>query len=143
MGLVVLIAIGVTVGVVVSKNNKSDTKSSGSSSSGGTKGGDSSNPGGDIDLSDPSNFKKDDRLHKSFYGMAYTPHNALLDFGCGNTLGKPSPWSQVFLELTIIQNRRFRTFKLVFCSGTSSSLLISTLASLPTHLQDSYLWFRL
>lgn len=100
LGLVVLIAIGVTVGVVVSKNNKSSTKSSGSnSSSGGTKG-DSANPGGDIDLSDPSQFKKDDRLHKSFYGMAYTPHNALLDFGCQNTLEQTIQDIQLLSQLT-------------------------------------------
>jgi hypothetical protein len=87
LGLAVLIAIGVTVGVVVSKNNKNSSSSS-SSNSPSKPGNSSSNPGGDVDLSDPSNFKKDDRLRKSFYGMAYTPHNALLDFGCANTLGK-------------------------------------------------------
>ncbi|KAJ3564836.1 hypothetical protein NP233_g8027 [Leucocoprinus birnbaumii] len=36
--------------------------------------------------SDPSNFKKDPRLHKSFYGLAYTPEGALMP-NCGAKLG--------------------------------------------------------
>ncbi|KAH6915034.1 glucan 1,3 beta-glucosidase [Coprinopsis sp. MPI-PUGE-AT-0042] len=100
VGLVVLIAIGVTVGVVVSKNNKSSSSSSSSSSSGDTKPGNSTNPGSSVDLSDPSNFAKDDRLHKAFYGMAYTPHNALLDFGCANTLEQTIQDIQLLSQLT-------------------------------------------
>jgi hypothetical protein len=80
----VLIAIGVAVGVVVSKNNSSNaggTKSSSSASGNSTSGGTSTKG------NDPSNFTKDPNFHKSFYGMAYTPEGALVEFGCTNTLG--------------------------------------------------------
>lgn len=85
--IIILAAVGTTVGVIVSRNNSKDSSedsksSSGSgsgSSSGGnkddTKGGDTK--GGDV--------KSDPALHQVLYGMAYTPHNALLDFGCANT----------------------------------------------------------
>lgn len=63
----VLIAGGVTAGIIVSNNNKKV-------SSGGKNGG------------DPSVFTKDVRLHKSFYGMAYTPEGSMFP-ECGNSLG--------------------------------------------------------
>ena len=68
IGLLALIGIGVGVGVAVSKHN-SVTKSSGST------GGPS------------SDFSNDSRLHKSFYGIAYTPEGSLPDYGCSSTLG--------------------------------------------------------
>lgn len=59
-GGIVLLAIiiaGVAAGLVVKKNNSKD-KATGVVTS---------------DKNDPSNFTKDSRLHKSFYGMCYTP----------------------------------------------------------------------
>jgi len=90
VGLIVLIAIGVTVGVVVSKNNSKGNKSasssgSGSSNSSSTGGGGGSNT---TDPNDPSVFTKDERLHRSFYGMAYTPEGSLPDYGCNSSLRK-------------------------------------------------------
>lgn len=87
-----LIAIGVAVGVVVTKNNSSNnaggTKSSSSSGGNSTSGGSSTSGGTSTKGgNDPSNFTKDPNLHKSFYGMAYTPEGALVEFGCTNTLG--------------------------------------------------------
>jgi hypothetical protein len=84
VGLIVLIAIGVTVGVVVSKNSSKDkaTSSTGSSNSSSTGGGSNA-----TNSNDPSVFTKDERLHRSFYGMAYTPEGSLPDYGCNSTLG--------------------------------------------------------
>lgn len=91
VGLIVLIAVGVAVGVVVSKNNSKENRpasstgtsgSSNSSSTGGTGGGSNA-----TNSDDPSVFTKDERLHRSFYGMAYTPEGSLPDYGCNNSLG--------------------------------------------------------
>ena len=87
VGLIVLIAIGVTVGVVVSKNNskeKPNTSTGSGSSNSSSSTGSGSNT---TNSNDPSVFTKDDRLHRSFYGMAYTPEGSLPDYGCSNTLG--------------------------------------------------------
>ncbi|KAF9007585.1 glycoside hydrolase superfamily [Cyathus striatus] len=66
-GIAALIAIiiAVVVGVVVSKNNNKNRTTSNSG--------------------DPSNFSKDSRLKKSFYGLAYTPEGSQLP-DCGNKL---------------------------------------------------------
>ncbi|KAG6817845.1 hypothetical protein H0H87_001677 [Tephrocybe sp. NHM501043] len=84
--VLVLIAVGVAVGVTVSNNNKSKNLSSSSTSSSDPKSGDTtSRPGNNNDPNDPSVFTKDPNLHKSFYGMAYTPEGSLLP-NCGNSL---------------------------------------------------------
>jgi len=41
--------------------------------------------------SDPSQFQQDKRLHKSFYGIAYTPEGALMP-NCGAQLGALPSW---------------------------------------------------
>ncbi|KAL1666915.1 glycoside hydrolase family 17 protein [Schizophyllum commune] len=75
VGVALLIAgavAGIVAGVLVSRNNSSSSKSnlaSNSSSSG-----------------DPSDFDKDENLHVSFYGIAYTPAGSQLDANCGNSL---------------------------------------------------------
>ena len=69
IGLLALIGIGVGVGVAVSKHNSVRSSTGGSSSS------------------SASLFSKDSRLHKSFYGIAYTPEGSLPDYGCSSTLG--------------------------------------------------------
>ncbi|KIM46320.1 glycoside hydrolase family 17 protein [Hebeloma cylindrosporum] len=98
VGLIVLIAIGVTVGVIVSKNNSKEhksTASSGSSNSSTSGGGSSTtNP------NDPSVFTKDERLHRSFYGMAYTPEGSLPDYGCSNSLAGVIKDIQLLSQLT-------------------------------------------
>ena len=70
LGVIALIAI--VVGAVVSQTVG---KSNGSGSSGSGSG--SGNGSGDkveqTDPNDPSTFTKDDRLHQSFWAMAYTP----------------------------------------------------------------------
>lgn len=69
IGLLALIGIGVGVGVAVSKHNSERNASNGGSSS------------------SSGDFSKDSRLHKSFYGIAYTPEGSLPDYGCSSTLG--------------------------------------------------------
>ncbi|PPQ77383.1 LOW QUALITY PROTEIN: hypothetical protein CVT25_010965 [Psilocybe cyanescens] len=91
VGLLILIAIGVAVGVIVSNNNKE--KSSGNSSN-GTKSGSNSNS------ADPSLFKKDARLHRSLYGLAYTPEGSLPDHGCSSTLAYIDHLFQLMSQLT-------------------------------------------
>lgn len=81
IGIIVVIGVAVGVGVGISQSNKnssSGSKSGGSSGSGTVP---------QTDPNDPSTFVKDDRLKKSFYGMAYTPENSLYP-ECGNSLGE-------------------------------------------------------
>jgi hypothetical protein len=64
----VLAIAGIVAGVVVSQLNKNgDGKGSGSGSSSSGSGNSTT------DLSNPSVFDKDDRLHQSFWAIAYTP----------------------------------------------------------------------
>ncbi|TFK33229.1 glycoside hydrolase superfamily [Crucibulum laeve] len=95
VGLILIIIIAVVVGVVVSHNKKGSgsSSSSPSSSSGGSKGNTSTN------LGDPSNFAKDSNLHRSFYGLAYTPEGSQLP-DCGNTLENVIQDIQVMSQLT-------------------------------------------
>lgn len=65
LGVVAVAAI--VAGVVVSQTRNSSSSGSGSGS-GNSGDGDGTDPDGD-----PSKFNLDDRLHKSFYAMAYTP----------------------------------------------------------------------
>jgi len=95
VGLVVLAAIGTAVGVVVSNNNKDDNKSS--SSTGGKSGG---GKGGSTSSGDPSNFELDPALKKVFFGMAYTPEGALIEFGCTNKLEDTIKDVQLMSQLT-------------------------------------------
>lgn len=64
----ILAIAGIVAGVVVSqtKGKSSSGNGSGNSSSGNGN-------GTSTDLSNPSEFEKDSRLHKSFWAMAYTP----------------------------------------------------------------------
>ena len=63
----ILAIAGIVAGVVVSQTKgKSGSSGNGNSSSG-------SGNGTTTDLSNPSEFEKDSRLHKSFWAMAYTP----------------------------------------------------------------------
>ncbi|GAA5895490.1 uncharacterized protein JCM6883_001524 [Sporobolomyces salmoneus] len=102
----VLIVIGVIVGIVAWRvtANKNDSSSS-SSGSGklqyiqGTSETVKSNP------SDPSQFEQDSRLKKVFYGMAYTPFNALEPW-CGATLANVTEDIQLLSQLTT----RIRTY---------------------------------
>lgn len=63
----ILAIAGIVAGVVVSQ-----TKNKGSSG-GGSSGSGSGNSGDGTDLSNPSQFDKDSRLHQSFWAIAYTP----------------------------------------------------------------------
>jgi hypothetical protein len=65
VGAIVLIAVGVTVGVVVSKKHTSNSLISNNNKTAGVVNSSST---------DPSQFTKDPRLHNSFYGFAYTPY---------------------------------------------------------------------
>ncbi|RDB20132.1 putative glucan endo-1,3-beta-glucosidase btgC [Hypsizygus marmoreus] len=82
--LVVLIGAGVAAGIIISNRNKSNGGSS-SSSKGNNK--------------DPSVFTKDPRLHKSFYGLAYTPEGSLVP-ECGNSLENVIKDIQLMSQLT-------------------------------------------
>lgn len=67
--LLVALIIGVVVGVVVAKGKK-DGKSASASSA--------STSATLSDPDDPSSFAKDDRLHQSFWAIAYTPQVCFL-----------------------------------------------------------------
>lgn len=70
----ILIIAGIVAGVVISQGKKGSSSSSGGGSKGG---GVVSNP------NDPSDFTKNDKLHNSFYGFAYTPIvNSILVHDC-------------------------------------------------------------
>jgi len=99
---VALIAIGVGVGVSLSnKNRKSNGGSNNNSTSGnnGSNNSTNSNPGHQNDPNDPSNFTKDPKLKQSFYGMAYTPNNALYP-DCHATLQDVISDVQIMSQLT-------------------------------------------
>ncbi|KAJ2931762.1 hypothetical protein H1R20_g5495, partial [Candolleomyces eurysporus] len=101
VGVLVLAAIGTAVGVVVSKNNSNNKSSSSSSSSSNSgKGSNSGNSSTGGNSGDPSNFTKDPALHQAFYGMAYTPEGALIEFGCTNTLENTIRDIQLISQLT-------------------------------------------
>ncbi|KAI0661806.1 glycoside hydrolase [Cubamyces menziesii] len=84
-----LIAVGVGVGVTVSKNHKSTSSSSSSSSSAVEQ----------TDPNDPSTFKLDTRLKKSFWGIAYTPEGSQYP-DCGNSLDQVITDIQLLSQLT-------------------------------------------
>lgn len=77
MTLAVLIAVGVTLGVVLTKKNSNNDSTSGAAPPG-------TNP------NDPSNFQKNPALKQVFWGLAYTPIGAQLP-DCGATLGEYMP----------------------------------------------------
>lgn len=75
-GIAVLIVAGVAGGIAGWKlSTKDDNASAGLSSSQSTSGTASGTVG-----SDPSKFTLDSRLHKSFYGLAYSPAGAICAF---------------------------------------------------------------
>ncbi|KZP31793.1 glycoside hydrolase family 17 protein [Athelia psychrophila] len=74
VALVGLITVGIVVGVTLSKHSSSALADSNSTST-VTQ----TNP------NDPSTFKPDSRLIKSFYGLAYTPEGSQLP-NCGNKI---------------------------------------------------------
>ena len=88
--LAILIAAGVTLGVVLSKKNSSAASSSSSAPPG-------TNP------SNPSNFQKNPALKHAFWGIAYTPLGAQLP-ECGVTLGE----SSTMLSDALLTIHRFR-----------------------------------
>ncbi|EMD33983.1 glycoside hydrolase family 17 protein [Gelatoporia subvermispora B] len=98
IALVVLIAAGVTVGVLLSRKHSSSSSSSPSSSSAATTVG----PSGVVnqtDPNDPSTFVPDSRLKHSFYGLAYTPAGSQLP-ECGNSLDQVIEDIQLISQLT-------------------------------------------
>ncbi|KAF9076983.1 glycoside hydrolase family 17 protein [Rhodocollybia butyracea] len=100
IGLLGLIAIGVGVGVGVSKHNSSSTSSaSSSSSSSGTTDSSTNGTPPQTNPNDPSTFQKDPNLHRSFYGMAYTPAGSQVPT-CNNTLEDVIQDIQVMSQLT-------------------------------------------
>ncbi|KAF8914728.1 glycoside hydrolase superfamily [Mucidula mucida] len=104
--LLILIAIGVGVGVGVSKANKNNNNNSAASSSSGTGSSDTDSPTQDgpggttqTDPNDPSSFTKDSRLHKSLYGIAYTPVGSIMP-DCGSELKDIITDIQLMSQLT-------------------------------------------
>ncbi|KAI0783882.1 glycoside hydrolase superfamily [Irpex lacteus] len=96
VGLVILVAAGIAIGVTVSKNHHSSASSalSSSNSTGGKSGAvNETNP------NDPSSFVKNDALKHSFYGLAYTPEGSQLP-DCGNSLGAVIEDIQLMSQLT-------------------------------------------
>ncbi|KAF9464891.1 glycoside hydrolase family 17 protein [Collybia nuda] len=84
LALLVLIAGGVAAGIIVSNNNRNTPGSSSGKKS---------------PSNDPSVFTKDPRLHKSFYGMAYTPEGSMFP-ECGNSLENVIQDIQLLSQLT-------------------------------------------
>ncbi|KIY64983.1 glycoside hydrolase family 17 protein [Cylindrobasidium torrendii FP15055 ss-10] len=82
VGLLAIIIVGVALGVTLSKKSSSTTSGSSSSSS-----------------SDPSSFELDSDLHKSFYGIAYTPYGSQYP-DCGNSLEDIIKDIQIMSQLT-------------------------------------------
>ncbi|CAK5262780.1 unnamed protein product, partial [Mycena citricolor] len=110
VALIIVIAVGVGVGVAVSHNHKNTSAASSSKSSNSS----SAQPSGIpstisvtnvtglihwTDPNDPSTFVKDDRLHQSFYGFAYTPYGSQLP-SCGNSLDQVIADIQILSQLT-------------------------------------------
>lgn len=100
------IAIGVGVGVGVTRNkshndisNNRDNNPSNSNSTSSSNSGNSGNSSSSGDPNDPSNFSLDPRLHKSFYGMAYTPAGSQLP-NCTNSLEDVIKDIQILSQLT-------------------------------------------
>ncbi|KAM0756407.1 glycoside hydrolase [Meredithblackwellia eburnea MCA 4105] len=91
-GALVVVAVAVGAGVALTRKKSGDSSSSSSSS--GT-----SSANLQSDPKDPSIFEKDDRFHKSFYAMAYTPFNALEPW-CGATLANVTEDIQILSQLT-------------------------------------------
>lgn len=83
VAVVAIVAAAVVIGVVVAKHHKSSSSSSSDSDNGSPT---------LSDPNDPSNFQKDSQLHKSFFGLAYTPEGSQLP-NCGATLGSLLPLS--------------------------------------------------
>ncbi|WVF68708.1 hypothetical protein IAT40_003480 [Kwoniella sp. CBS 6097] len=95
-GVIALLAvIGIVVGVVVSQVNKNkDGGNSSSNSNTSSSGNGTLTSGGD-----PSKFDKDDRLHQSFWGFAYTPQSALPPW-CGATQANVTRDIQLLSQVT-------------------------------------------
>lgn len=96
--LLVALVIGITVWKVQERKNSGNNSSTSSSPNevqfiSGTAGVVKSRP------SDPSDFKKDPRFHKSFYGIAYTPFLAQEPW-CGATLANITEDIQLLSQLT-------------------------------------------
>lgn len=83
-------------------SGSSNSNGNGNGNGGGSNNGDGTSSSGNgnsgnntvFDPNDPSNFAKDARLHRSFYGMAYTPENSQYP-ACGNSLRAFHPISSV------------------------------------------------
>ncbi|OCH93041.1 glycoside hydrolase [Obba rivulosa] len=96
IGLVILVAAGVIVGVLLSRKHSSSSSSS--SANGATTVG----PSGVVNQTnpnDPSTFVRDARLKHSFYGLAYTPAGSQLP-ECGNSLDQVIEDIQLISQLT-------------------------------------------
>lgn len=93
-GICILVAaiIAVVVAVVVTQTRKSNGGSS-KASGNSTEGTELKDP------NDPSNFDKDDRLHKVFWGMAYQPDGAIPPM-CGATQANVTRDIQILSQLT-------------------------------------------
>ncbi|GLB40327.1 putative glycosyl hydrolase 17 family protein [Lyophyllum shimeji] len=92
VALMGLIAIGVVVGIVVSKNAKKSNSNSGNSKPG-------SPAVNQTDPNDPSTFVKNPNLHQSLYGLAYTPQGSQLP-DCGAQLSDVIQDVQLMSQLT-------------------------------------------
>ncbi|KZT02272.1 glycoside hydrolase family 17 protein [Laetiporus sulphureus 93-53] len=97
------IVIGVVVGVVVSRQHRhSSSASSVSKSQGNSTAGYAVGPYGVVrqtNPDDPSTFIADPNLHRSFYGLAYTPDKSQLP-SCGNSLAAVIEDIQLISQLT-------------------------------------------
>ncbi|KAI0955615.1 hypothetical protein AcV7_006234 [Taiwanofungus camphoratus] len=94
VALLGLVAAGVAIGVVVSRNHSHKSSSSSSAAAVGPNGAvNQTNP------NDPSTFVPDPNLHHSFYGLSYTPAGSQLP-NCGNSLSDVIEDIQLMSQLT-------------------------------------------
>jgi len=97
IGLLILIGVGAGVGFALSKNSRVRSSGGTGSSPSGSR---TQISGSTSSSSDPSLFSTDSRLHKSFYGIAYTPEGSLPDYGCSSTLESVITDMQLLSQLT-------------------------------------------
>jgi hypothetical protein len=73
-GVVAVLLVGAVVGIAVGVTTANKNKTNNGSGSNTAATNDNNNDGTTVQTGDdPSQFTKDDRLHNSFYGFAYTP----------------------------------------------------------------------
>lgn len=134
--VIIAIAGGVTAGVLLSKkgsSSSSKTSSSDSSGDGGDSGG-SGGSGGSGDINDGSwkDYLNNPGFHKVFYGMDYTPLDALYP----ECLTKPPTQAQINIDIAIMSQLTSR----IRLYGTDCNQADMVLEAIKTTGVDMKIW---